>query len=147
MSWETAFSIANAMAGLCWLVLIILPRSWRVLPGLIRLGVPLLLAVTYSALVLAYFFRVEGGFDSLANVRALFTSDPVLLAGWIHYLAFDLLIGTWIADEADRQGDSRLIQAPILVATFMFGPLGWLLFQGVRLGQSYLRPSTVGASS
>lgn len=148
LSWETTFSIANAMAGLCWLALIFLPRGWPVLPSIIRLGVPLLLAVAYSALVLAYFFRVEGGFDSLANVRALFTSDPVLLAGWIHYLAFDLLIGAWVADEADRHGVSRLIQAPILVATFMFGPLGWLLFQGVQLGQRVLTTSAVeGASS
>ncbi len=147
MNWETAFSIASATAGLCWLALVFLPRSWPVLPAVIRLAVPLLLAVAYSALVLAYLFRVEGGFDSIVHVRALFSSDPVLLAGWFHYLAFDLLIGAWIADEADRHGVSRFIQAPILVATFMFGPLGWLLFQGVRLGQSHLRPSTVGAST
>lgn len=147
MSWETTFSIANAMAGLCWLALIFLPRSWPLLPGIIRLIVPLLLAVAYSALVLAYFFRVDGGFDSLANVRALFTSDPVLLAGWMHYLAFDLLIGTWIADEADRHRVSRFIQAPILAATFMFGPLGWLLFQGIRFTQRNLKPTPVGASS
>lgn len=138
MNWETAFSIANAAAGLCWLALIFLPRSWPVLPGIIRLGVPLLLAVVYAALVLAYFFRVEGGFDSIANVRALFTSDPVLLAGWIHYLAFDLLIGGWIARQADAEGISRFIQAPILAATFMFGPLGWLLFQAVSHGQRLL---------
>ena len=147
MDWETAFSIANIAAGLCWLALIFLPRSWPVLPGIIRLAVPLLLTVAYAALVLAYFFRAEGGFDSLVRVRALFQSDPVLLAGWIHYLAFDLLVGTWIADEADRHGVSRLIQAPILFATFMFGPLGWLLFQGVRLGQRHLQPATIGASS
>lgn len=142
MDWETAFSIANAAAGLCWLTLIFLPRSWPVLTGVIRLGVPLLLAIAYTALVLATFFTTEGGFDRLAHVRQLFQSDPVLLAGWIHYLAFDLLIGGWIAERADEERISRFIQAPILVATFMFGPMGWLLFQAVSHGQRLLAGST-----
>jgi hypothetical protein len=55
-------------------------------------------------------------------------SDAGLLAGWVHYLAFDLFIGTWIAVEADRRGIHRLLQAPILVATFLFGPLGLLFY-------------------
>ncbi|MEZ5926054.1 MAG: ABA4-like family protein [Hyphomicrobiaceae bacterium] len=148
MTWETAFSIANLMAGLCWMVLIVLPRGWPVLPAIIRLAVPLLLAIAYSALVLAFFFTVDGGFDSIAHVRTLFQSDPVLLAGWLHYLAFDLLIGAWIADKADQDRISRLIQAPILFATFMFGPLGWLLFQAVSLGQHLLvAPAAQGVRS
>lgn len=141
MSWEIVFSIANTIAGLCWLALIFLPRRWPVLPAIVRLVVPLLLALAYSALVLAYFFTTNGGFDSLANVRALFASDPVLLAGWIHYLAFDLLIGVWITDRAEAERISRFIQAPILVATFMFGPMGWLLFQAVSFSHSRLASS------
>ena len=58
----------------------------------------------------------------------------MLLAGWIHYLAFDLFIGGWIAIEADKVGLSRIIQAPILVATFMFGPAGLALFLAMRAG-------------
>ena len=146
MDWEIAFSIASLAAMACWAVLILLPRSWPVLPALTGLVVPLGLAIAYSGLVLSHFFSGEGGFDSLANVRVLFQSDAALLAGWIHYLAFDLLIGGWIAKESDALGISRLIQAPILVATFMFGPLGWLLFQGVRFGQRAFA-STQGASS
>lgn len=148
MTWETAFSIANIAAMLCWAALIFLPRGWLVLPTLTGLIVPLLLAIAYSVLVLTHFFTGEGGFGSLADVRLLFQSDAALLAGWIHYLAFDLLIGGWIVRESDDLALSRLIQAPILLATFMFGPLGWLLFQGVRLGQRALAPSsTQGASS
>lgn len=142
MTWETAFSIASLAAMLCWMALILLPRRWPVLDGLIRLVVPLGLAIAYSVLVLTHFFTGEGGFESLANVRLLFQSDAALLAGWIHYLAFDLLIGGWIAKESDALGVSRLIQAPILFATFMFGPLGWLLFQGVRLGQRMFGSTT-----
>lgn len=141
MSLETAFSIASLAAMACWAALILLPRRWPVLPALTGLFVPLGLAIAYSVLVLTQIFTGEGGFESLADVRLLFQSDAALLAGWIHYLAFDLLIGGWIAKTSDELGISRLIQAPILVATFMFGPLGWLLFQGVRLGQRLRVPA------
>ncbi|MBB5274017.1 hypothetical protein HNR26_000055 [Rhizobium rosettiformans] len=132
MSAATVFSLASGTAMAGWLLLILAPR-WGALIALIRFALIGALSLTYAVLVFVYFFRVEGGgFGSIAEVRALFMSDPVLVAGWVHYLAFDLFIGTWIAVEADKRGWNRLLQAPILVATFMFGPLGLLLFYITR---------------
>lgn len=132
MSVETVFSVASSAAMAGWLLLIFVPR-WAAVIGFIRFGLIAALSLTYAVLVWVYFFRVEdGGFGSIAQVRALFMSDAVLVAGWVHYLAFDLFVGTWIAVAADRQRYSRLLQAPILVATFMFGPLGLLLFYVTR---------------
>ncbi len=140
MSPDTVFSIASSTAMAGWMLLILAPR-WDVLVAFIRLGLIGALSLTYAVLVFVYFFRVEGGgFGSIAEVRALFTSDPVLVAGWVHYLAFDLFIGTWIAVEADRRGYNRLLQAPMLVATFMFGPLGLLLFYLTRATETALSP-------
>ena len=97
--------------------------------ALLRYGLVGLLSLAYAALIFVFFFRVEGGgFDSIARVRVLFLSDPALLAGWIHYLAFDLFVGVWIALRADAIGVSRLLQTPILLATFIFGPVGLVLF-------------------
>jgi hypothetical protein len=127
MDWENLFGIANALALAAWLALLLLPR-WDWLKRAICFGAVGLLAVLYSTLVFLYFFRASGGgFGSLAGVRALFASDPVLLAGWVHYLAFDLFVGVWLAERLDRQRVSRWLQAPILFATFMLGPLGLLL--------------------
>ena len=84
--------------------------------------------VGYSYLIARYFFSAEGGFDTLAKVQQLFTYPGAALAGWVHYLAFDLFIGGLIAKQADEIGLSRLIQAPILLLTFMFGPFGYLVF-------------------
>jgi hypothetical protein len=124
-SW---FSIANSIALASWAALILLPR-WPLLQAALRYGVPGLFATAYLLLVLVYFFHVEGGgFNSLAQVKALLGTEPTLLAGWLHYLAFDLFVGTWIAERADALGLSRLIQAPILVLTFLFGPIGYLVF-------------------
>jgi len=140
MSPDTVFSIASSTAMAGWMLLILAPR-WAALIAFIRFGLIGALSLTYAVLVFVYFFRVEGGgFGSIAEVRALFTSDPVLVAGWVHYLAFDLFIGTWIAVEADRRGYNRLLQAPMLVATFMFGPLGLLLFYLTRATETALKP-------
>ena len=125
--WEPLFSAANTLALAAWLGLLVLPR-WPALLQAIRLGVVSLLAAGYSALVLVYFFRVEGGgFGSLAAVKILLSSNPVLLAGWVHYLAFDLFVGVWLAERLDAQRVARPLQALVLITTFMFGPLGYLL--------------------
>lgn len=131
--WEDLFSASGSLAMAGWAALILLPRRPFLLLVL-RQGVVLLLSLFYAGLILAYFFTVPGGFGSLAELRQLFASEPLLLAGWVHYLAFDLFVGGWIAARADALGVSRLVQAPILLATFLFGPIGLLLWWGAASG-------------
>ena len=59
-------------------------------------------------------------------------SDGGVTVGWIHYLALDLFAGLWIAKDADQKGFSRLIQAPVLLLTFVAGPAGLLLWLVIR---------------
>lgn len=133
MTVELVFSLCNTAALLSWIALIAGPR-WRVITGAIQWGTITSLSVLYAVLIAVFFFRVEGGgFFSLAAVQTLFADRHVALAGWVHYLAFDLFVGLWIAARSDELRISRLVQAPVLVATFMFGPLGFLLFQAIRL--------------
>ena len=131
MNIDLIFKICNAAALASWVLLVAAPR-WKLIPQIIRWGVITLMAVLYSVLIAVYFFRVEGGgFSSLAAVQSLFTSREVALAGWVHYLAFDLFVGLWIAEKSDNLRIARIVQAPVLVTTFMFGPFGFLLFQAV----------------
>ncbi|MEM1390251.1 MAG: ABA4-like family protein [Pseudomonadota bacterium] len=125
-----AWSSRAAMVG--WLVLIFGPRRWKQIVWLPQFVIPLGLSAVYSTVMLTSFYTVDGGFTSLSALRQLFESDAVLLGGWVHYLAFDLFIGAWIAQRSDEVGISRLIQPIFLVATFMFGPLGLLLFAITR---------------
>ena len=132
MNFDQAFQIASTAAVAGWLGLILLPR-WPAVIAVLRYGIVGALSIAYTVLIMLFFFRVEGGgFDSIAEVRALFLSDGGLLAGWLHYLAFDLFVGIWIAREADRLGMGRLLQAPTLLATFMFGPVGLLMYFASR---------------
>ena len=128
MNWETLFQAANLLAMAGWAILIVGPRRVRPLQLLAAYVIPAVLSAGYFVLVAVYFAGAEGGYSSLAAVGTLFESEPVRLAGWVHYLAFDLFIGGWIAASADGIGLSRIIQAPVLAATFLFGPVGLLVF-------------------
>ena len=133
MTPEQVFSVVNSIATASWIMLAILPRQRWVTATVTGVVVPLLFAVVYVGIVAATVGRTPGGFSSLAGVAALFSNPWVLLAGWIHYLAFDLLIGTWEARDARERGVPYLLLIPCLVLTFLFGPAGWLLYMGVRL--------------
>ena len=131
MNWEALFSAANLLALASWAALTALPR-WPALLTTLRTIVIGIFLIGYGALVMVFFFRVEGGgFGSLAQVQNLFAAQPVALAGWLHYLAFDLFVGIWIAERAQALGVSRLLQAPLLLTTFMFGPVGLLAAYGL----------------
>ena len=130
------FAFASSLALVAWVALIvglfvaaIRERVWQAT----ALVIPALLGVAYAGLIASGFGEAEGGgYGSIAEVRALFASDAGLTAGWLHYLAFDLFVGTWIAREALTAGLPRLLIVPCLLLTFMFGPVGLLLFYGLR---------------
>lgn len=93
---------------------------------------PFAFSVLYTLLIGAFFFKAEGGFDSLANVQKLFASPWVALAGWVHYLAFDLFIGAVIARNIMQLHISRLFLIILLPLTFIFGPIGYAAFAIIR---------------
>ncbi len=140
MSWDFVFSAVNILALAGWVLLIFLPRWPALLSAVLYLGVGILCLVYSVGLIgvvsgLLSAGAGDGGgadFSSIEGVRAIFGNDGGVTIGWTHYLAFDLFAGLWIARDADAKGISRFIQAPILLATLMAGPLGlgfWLLLR------------------
>ena len=132
MDFSQAFKIANTVALLSWILLALMPRHDWLLRWL-RYGIITAFAIVYTLVVAMFFFKIEdGGFNTLQQVKNLMAADAGAFAGWVHYLAFDLFVGLWIAENADRMKIHRLLQLPILFATFMFGPLGLLIFYCVQ---------------
>jgi hypothetical protein len=131
-----AFSLGGLIAMLGWIGLILAlfirtvrPIAWTVA----QLVIPALLAVTYILLLWSGRSAFEGGgFGSIEEVRTLFASDGALAAGWLHYLAFDLFVGAWIARDGTARGVPGLLIVPALPLTFLFGPAGLLLYLAVR---------------
>ena len=131
------FSCGNMLAMAGWLALLVALFVTRARPSVIlvtRFVIPAVLGAAYIALLVvgADAFK-EGGFSSIAQVRALFANDNALTAGWLHYLAFDLFVGTWIVEDGTRRGVNPLLTVPCLILTFLFGPAGYLLYNLARL--------------
>jgi predicted ferric reductase len=130
MSPESLFSLASALVLPGWVLLVVAPR-WRRTQR-IALALLLLLALVYLFLIATRMPGAQGGFGSLDQVRRLFESPHLLLAGWIHYLAFDLFIGAWEVRDARRLPLPHAFVVPCLVLTFLLGPIGLLLYAGLR---------------
>lgn len=133
MTPTEVFSIANMTVMPMWLLMILIPK-WKVTRFLIDFKIiPILISIVYAI----YIFQAIqiGGmmdFGSLGAVIDLFTEEHAVLAGWVHYLAFDLLIGMWMLDQNKELKINQILMAPVLLATFMFGPLGFLLFMAIK---------------
>jgi hypothetical protein len=125
------FSLANLLAMLGWVVLAAFPRQrWAALAsGRI---IPALLSGAYVVIIATTWGRTPGGFSTLDAVGQLFDSSWLLLAGWLHYLAFDLFVGSWIVRDARERRIPHPWVVPLLVLTFLFGPAGWLSYLGLR---------------
>lgn len=132
---DSLFALANPVALLGWALLLLAPR-WRGTRAVVHSGaLPLLLAVAYAGLITTHYLGPHGGegsFGSLDEVAELFRDRWALLAGWVHYLCFDLWTGAWEARDAQRRGVPHGLLVPCLLLTFLFGPVGLLLYFGVR---------------
>ena len=135
MDLERMFSLASTLAAVGWLLLIILPKRPLVV-HVAGVFFPLILALMYLYFIATNFRGADGGFGSLADVATLFQKRELLLAGWIHYLCFDLFIGAWEVRDAQRHGIPHLVVIPCLIMTFMLGPMGLLAYWAVRSSKS-----------
>lgn len=136
MNPDDIFRIGNMTAMAGWLVLLASPFAPKLADRVSGLAIPALLSVAYAGLVLAFWSGAPGGFDSLPNVMLLFTKPEIALAGWIHYLAFDLFIGGWEVRTARAERIPFLLVVPCLALTFLFGPAGYLAFSTLRAARA-----------
>jgi len=138
MDLEQIFSLCSGLAMLGWLGLALAPRLEFTRDTMPSLIIPIILGVTYAYLMFSFSGSAsdEGGFGSLAEVKALFGVDALLLAGWIHYLAFDLFVGAWIVRDAQEEWVSHWLVLPCLFFTLMAGPFGLLLYLALRAAKS-----------
>lgn len=148
---ENAFTWASQAATLGWVCLLagVVAQGLAVRrPGAVRWAhgclwaggrlLPVLLCVGYALALARWLGGAEGGFGSLDQVARLFENRGLLLAGWVHYLAFDLWVGRWQVDRLAQAVDAggagrpawglRLAAMPCLLMTFLFGPVGLLMF-------------------
>lgn len=135
------FSVFNMLAMAGWIILalgVALKRDW-LRDAVAGTYMPIAISAAYTILIAFFFAGAEGGFDTLENVQKLFTSPWAALAGWIHYLAFDLFMGARIARGFAEQGLPRWPLVVLLPLTFLFGPIGFLAFEIIKAANFRLK--------
>ena len=132
MTPSAIFQICNTIALIGWIILIFMPfwlQSDKFIIGIIVF----LFCIVYAWLVFSNFhFSDFQKFSTLDGVMKLFTQHAIVVAGWVHYLAFDLMTGIFIKRNALKHGISHWLLIPCLFFTFMLGPIGLLLYLLVR---------------
>ena len=133
MNPSMLFQFANSYVVIGWFLLLVVP-NWKYTMTIVKTGIIFLFAILYTYLISKGITNFNPqSFSSIEKVRVLFQDDNALTAGWIHYLAFDLFVGATIVEHAKQAGISRWIVSVALPFTFMFGPIGYLIYKTVKL--------------
>jgi Domain of unknown function (DUF4281) len=134
MSFSQIFSLAAIAVLPLWLLMVFVP-TWRWTGRIVSQPwayVPL--AVLYAVLVLTRFGEVAQAVvinPRLETVAPLLATPAGATIAWVHFLAFDVFVGRWAYLDARSRGIHPLVMGPILVVTFLFGPMGLLLHVAV----------------
>jgi hypothetical protein len=133
MQPQTVFQYCSTIAMVGWILLIIFPNWFRIDKFIIGIIVTLF-AIVYTWLLFDCFhFGDFKKFGSLDGVMELFKNPVLVTAGWVHYLAFDLMTGVFIKKNSVKHGISHWLVIPCLFLTFMVGPAGLLLYLLLRV--------------
>lgn len=135
MSPEAVFQLANALVLPQWLLMVVAPR-WFVTKWLMNAYlIPVCLAVIYVIYLFSGGPVDFGAFGSLSGIKTLFATggDGVMLAGWVHYLAFDLVAGTFVLRDSQAKAIPHWLIVIPLFFCFMLGPVGLLLYWLIRV--------------
>lgn len=134
---DTMYLLLNFGVLPFWALLIFAPVL-KITDTLVHsVAMPLLLGVTYAwLLATALWGPVEApdgaGFATLDALLKLFSTKQALVAGWAHYIVFDLFVGAWIARDAQRVGLNHFALIPCLILTLLVGPIGLVTYLMVR---------------
>lgn len=131
MTVSDYFLISNAVVLPGWSLLAVLP-AWKWTRILAAYVIPGGLSLLYLGIMISDVGNIRGGFTSIESVRQLFQNEWMLLAGWVHYLAFDLFVGAWEVRDAQRLEVPHAFVIPCLGLTFLVGPIGLVAYFIVR---------------
>jgi Domain of unknown function (DUF4281) len=132
MTPDSFYWYASVLIFLPWLCLMFAPRwQWT---ERVAFGAAVVLLVAAAWFTFAY-LRSDTGDGNLWSLRGfqnLFRSSDMLLTGWLNYLSFGLLVGTWQVHDAEQQKIPHIFVVPCLLLTLLAGPTGLLAYLLVR---------------
>lgn len=138
MTPDIVFQLANLSVLPAWLLMFVAPGTTLTRYVVYSYIYPIVLGILYIGLLGITFQTGSGDFSSLEGVKQLFSSEWAVVLGWVHYLVFDMFVGSWELQDSRKQGISHWLMLPCLFFTLMLGPVGllmYLLLRGVKTGK------------
>jgi hypothetical protein len=135
---ETLFQVSNILVAPFWLLMSVLPH-WRWTKRIIAspwIAAPTALIYALHVLPSAATLLPALAQPTLAGIAALLGTPAAAAIAWAHFLTFDLLAGRWEYLDSHARKISAWVMAPVLLLTFLLGPLGFLLYLLVRSAAS-----------
>lgn len=145
MNMADIFDITAPIALFGWALLLFSPLAPTWINRIAGYAIPIGLGLVYTGLAPIFFTDLEGGFGSLEEVMLLFKNEQAVMAGWLHYLAFDLFIGAWQVRNARDNYMPFWLVLPALPTTLMFGPVGLVLYLIIRTSYLAVQSNTSAA--
>ena len=131
------FNFCNILILIAWGAIIISPQK-KISRILISYPwIPLTLSFFYIYFIIISGGLMEADFSSLNGIVTLFknATPESAAAGWLHYLAFDFWVGTWIIKHSRKEKISNKIIVLPLLLTFILGPVGILAYSMILLAK------------
>ena len=138
-TFEVIYLWGNLIVLPLWLLLIFLPNSNLSKVLINSITIPLLFSIAYIYVGYQIFlleipiynaFNLYQGIDEL---YALFADEGFLLIFWLHFLAINLFVGSWMARDGVRNNIAKKIIFIPLILAYFAGPVGLLLYWIIRM--------------
>jgi len=139
LSFETIYLWASFGVLPFWLMLIFIPNSIITNIFVNSVILPLILAAAYGYTIYQIILLDEPIFDifnlylSLDNLYTIFAIESVLLVFWLHFLALNLFLGSWVSRDGVKYSMPRGLVSIPLILIYFTGPVGLVLFWIIRV--------------
>ena len=139
LTFESIYMWANFGVLPFWLMLIFIPNLKITQIFINSVILPLILAASYTYVIYQTILLDEPIFDvfklylSLEDLYTVFASESILLVFWLHFIAVNLFLGSWISRDASKYGMSRSLAFVPLILIYFTGPLGLVLYWFLRI--------------
>ena len=139
LTFENIYLWANFGVFPFWCMLIVIPNS-KVTQILVNsIIIPLILSTSYVYVIYQTILLDESIFDifklylGLDNLYTVFATESFLLVFWLHFLALNLFLGSWMSRDGVKYNISRSLVFIPLILTYFTGPLGLVLYWIIRI--------------
>ena len=122
-----------------WVMLIIIPNSKFTKFFVNSIILPLILSTAYIYVIYQTvqldepISNIIGLYLSLDNLYAVFATESFLLIFWLHFVALNLFLGSWISRDGIIYNMSRSLIFVPLILVYFTGPLGLVLYWILRV--------------